>query len=181
MTASKANKDTFYLFRYCILLIFLLSRCWSLTWVGSKAPHRHPPIGFSPYWTDLTRASHRLWCFKGCSSMAPYHRAHPSSTAPALQHCPYRWQLPQPSCPTTGRSPQAAALARAQLLWGLSMGCMPSGHILCCIVGSSMSAQGDLCILPAGCRGTTKIIHVNSVHQKMSTEQQQFEIHISSI
>jgi len=35
---------------------------------------------------------------------------------------PYRQQLPQTSCSTTGSSPQAAALAQGLLLWGLSMG-----------------------------------------------------------
>ena len=39
-----------------------------------------------------------------------------------LQHCPHRWQLPQPSCPTMGHSPQAAALAWAAPA-GISMGC----------------------------------------------------------
>lgn len=33
------NKYIFYMFRYCILLIFLVFRCWSLTWVGSKSTH----------------------------------------------------------------------------------------------------------------------------------------------
>lgn len=91
--------------------------------------------------------SHRI---QHNSNTAPSHSAHPSGTAPAQ---PHRWQLPQPSWPTTGSFPRAAALAQDAPVW-VTRDCAsfsPHG----CAVGSSMATHGAvLCAVSVGCSGT---------------------------
>ena len=86
-----------------------------------------PPPGCCPSKTDATSASHRLQHSQHCSNTAP-------STGPTLQALlhmgPHRQHLLQPSYPTTGCSPQAAASAQADPA-GVSIGCVSSWpHLL---------------------------------------------------
>lgn len=85
-------------------------------------------------------APERLQLSQHCPSMAVYHKA----LQVLLHMVPHGWQLPQPSCPTTGCSSGPSCSYRISP-WAIP----PSGLIHCCPVGSPMAASGDLC----GARG----------------------------
>jgi len=68
---------------------------------------------------------------------------------------PYRWQLPQPSCPTIGSSPWAAAMAWGYFSRGSPWTSAFFSHIHCYTISSSIVAYGYLlCMVPRGCRRT---------------------------
>jgi len=76
----------------------------------------------------------------------PHHWAHLSGT-----HCSSmdsHEQFPQSTCPIAGLSPQAAAVAPGCSFGAFPWFVLPSGHIHCCTVGSSMAVCRDaLCVV----------------------------------
>lgn len=94
---------------------------------------------------------HGLQLFKHCSDITPYHGFHPSGAAPHGSS----QAAPSSLLPHHGPFYMGCSSGPGMLLQGYPWAMPPSGLILCCTMGFSMAARGDLlCIVSVDCRGT---------------------------
>lgn len=76
----------------------------------------------------------------------------PPSEVHCSSPCPHERRLPQPSCPTTGPSPQAAAPAQGAPA-GVHLRAVPPSGLILVHCRLLHGASGDLpCAVPTGCR-----------------------------